>query len=369
MTGSFAESLKKSSVSDRLFVCPLDCSAQCAVFSNPDLFTSHLLHKHRITILKAREVSLFLQSYIDKSYSIACASNRPFEGISLGDPSCPSDTALRRQLQAQKLESLLAVQQIERSTTHLQPRDCLFCPERMPNLPGLFAHMFQKHAFNIGLLDNLVEVDDFLSALSGCIARKECIYCNKIFPTNCMLKRHMKAKGHFKIHPMNHAYDRHYIVNFTEPGTAWNALDLSPEDEGPLSIDNSEDCQLVQGEGATCPFDDCGKARDAAWVWEHLREVHNFDLVGIIQELELGFYEGVKIVNYIRKASNEFQCFLCGVSHDPIAEHVNLQHPVISAAMIGAEGLRVKWDNEAYLIPQCEDDALLMDLDRICNGE
>jgi hypothetical protein len=273
MTGSFAESLKKSSVSDRLFVCPLDCTTESAVFPDPDLFLRHLLQKHRITILNAKQVSLFLQSYIERCHSIAYASNKPFEGISLGDPSSPTDTSIRRQLQAQKLESLLAVQQIERSTTYLQPRDCLFCHERMPNLPDLFAHMFQKHAFNIGLLDNLVEVDDFLGALSSCIARKECIYCNKIFPTACMLKRHMKAKGHFKIHPLNHLYDRHYIVNFTEPGTACNSLDLSPEDEGPLSVDDGEDCDLVQGDKATCPFDDCGKARDAAWVWEHMRTI------------------------------------------------------------------------------------------------
>lgn len=89
----------------------------------------------------------------------------------------------------------------------------------------------------------------------------------------------------------------------------------------------------------------------------------------IIRELQLGFYEGVKIENYIRKASNEFQCFLCAATHDPIAEHGNLKHPVIDAAMIGAKEMRVKWDNEAYLIPQCEDDAFWMDLDRICSGE
>jgi len=42
----------------------------------------------------------------------------------------------------------------------------------------------------------------------------QCLYCEKVFKSNAVLRKHMRKKKHFKINSKNHIYDKFYIINY-----------------------------------------------------------------------------------------------------------------------------------------------------------
>ncbi len=121
-------------------------------------------------------------------------------------------------------------------------------------------HMFSIHGFNIGLLDNLVEVDEYLDKLRSMLNNLVCIYCEKTFKSHSVLRKHMRKKKHFKIHPHNHKYDKYYVINFTEPGKSWQMLeDEQPDlvDDEEVSSSGSTDDDFLHYLKSVCLFDDC----------------------------------------------------------------------------------------------------------------
>lgn len=105
------------------------------------------------------------------------------------DPSvCEADKEIRDSIQRQKLAEVLETQQREREKEATQPRKCLFCKivcdKRYDMVSvhnvwktyrcirsSLFRHMFAEHNFNIGLPDNIVDVNEFLNILEGKLTR------------------------------------------------------------------------------------------------------------------------------------------------------------------------------------------------------
>lgn len=58
--------------------------------------------------------------------------------------------------------------------------------------------MHDEHSLNIGLLDNLVFVREFLGDLRQKLDSLKCIYCELTFKSAIVLRKHMRKKKHFK---------------------------------------------------------------------------------------------------------------------------------------------------------------------------
>jgi hypothetical protein len=101
------------------------------------------------------------------------------EKTTIGLPTDSEDSQLRQTLQTETLKRMLETQSAERSLAlHLLSTNpkaaeapCLFCKHVMPSRVALFKHMYRTHGFNIGLLDNLVNVQEFLTILRGKLDR------------------------------------------------------------------------------------------------------------------------------------------------------------------------------------------------------
>ena len=64
------------------------------------------------------------------------------------------------------------------------------------------------HNFSVGLPDNIVFVEEFLSLLDKKLGQNICLYCERIFKDRTVLKEHMRKKIHKKINPQNKEYDK-----------------------------------------------------------------------------------------------------------------------------------------------------------------
>ncbi|XP_076743074.1 zinc finger protein 277-like [Maylandia zebra] len=90
-----------------------------------------------------------------------------------------------------------------------------------------------------------------------------------------------------------------------------------------------------------------------------MKEAHGFDLHLLKTELNLKFYQQVKLVNFIRRQIHQSHCYGCTRMFDCRADA--LRH-------IAAEGHVMKlpemsaWDQPQYYFPTYENDALLCTL-------
>lgn len=170
----------------------------------------------------------------------------------LGDALCLEDSAIRFTLYRRTLEAMLTRQAQERQhdMTVGQGKNkelCLFCPKEFDTChTALFQHMFQVHGLNIGLPDNLVMRRDFIAALRRRLngddaspalhvssadadpaeldeeGRFTCLYCSGRFTEAATLRRHMRKKGHVKVHPKDGTFDKYYMINYLEPAKRWS---------------------------------------------------------------------------------------------------------------------------------------------------
>ena len=202
------DAIRKSPAVDSLFFCPLSTCSLIGPIYEPSTFICHLREEHSVEILNPASVIPYLQRYVDHYLS------EGYFQYNHGPLTLSCDEPLRRRLHQEKLCLILSIQEKERGFDHLQSKKCLFCSVLCGTKAALFKHMFDGHGFNIGLLDNLVEVDEFLDLLDRKLKRLECLFCQKIFKSHAVLRRHMRKKKHFKIHPKNHIYDKYYVINF-----------------------------------------------------------------------------------------------------------------------------------------------------------
>jgi hypothetical protein len=211
-----------------VFHCPLsNCPPDTIPMTNPHVVLDHLETAHKITIKKPDQCMPFLDVYISElgkrfeeirtavifPNQVGCMTH-----INIDPDTNPVDKQLRLELQRRKLNEVLDIQERERQIDSLVPRQCIFCRFQADNRHTLFKHFFNDHSFNIGLPDNLVEVDEFLDAMRAKLERLQCLYCERTFKTSAVLRSHMRKKKHFKINPRNQSYDRFYVINYLEPG-------------------------------------------------------------------------------------------------------------------------------------------------------
>ncbi|KAI8925209.1 hypothetical protein BC831DRAFT_401417 [Entophlyctis helioformis] len=263
------------------------------------------------------------------------------------------DDAVRARFRQETLEAVLRAQERERRDEAQLARQCLFCRHVLSNRADLFQHMFEEHSFSIGLPDNLVHVGDFLDTLQRHLTAMECLYCERTFKSNIVLRKHMRKKKHFKINPRNQYYDRYYIINYAEP----DATALRDEEE-PQEHDDWEDWNDTDAEEPTmCLFDETvhPSPEDAH---EHMKQTHSFDLRSIARDHRLRFHDVIRLINYIRSRTCQTTCFSCAAvfdTMDDLGRHVTdrdcgLGIPPKSDAL---------WTDPQLLVPLYENDPLL----------
>ncbi|CAG8527827.1 1434_t:CDS:2 [Ambispora leptoticha] len=349
-------------------LCPFkNCPLEQPILNSTAL-SEHLKEQHKLVFINLQHVYMILERYleywsqkiiehgIENTGAILDKDNSFF----IIDPeTLTEDKTLRENLQLEKLNEVLQIQARERDKEAKEERKCLFCKNICQNRSILFRHMFSEHNFNIGLPDNLVNVNEFLYILDQKLTNLQCLYCEKIFTSPAVLRKHMRKKKHFKINSRNRIYDRFYIINYLEPGKNWenyeNEKYESDEDRRDDSWDDWD--EMVVPEPTMCLFcgNMCNSPKDAC---QHMKAKHRFDLLGIKHEMGLDFYKTVMLINYIRRQASFIRCMACNTSFDDLqkmTEHMERENCFSKVPDLNDP----LWKDPQYLFPAYENDPLL----------
>ncbi|KAN0000714.1 hypothetical protein ACTFIZ_001159 [Dictyostelium cf. discoideum] len=306
----------------------------------------------------------------------------------------PQDQDIRRKLQTAQLNSILEQQHSER----INPNFSCICPMCPATFKGdrssVTTHLVEQHNFNIGLSDNLVNLKELLEILKEKCDEMQCLYCEKIFKSQSVLKLHMKKKKHNRLNPTNTTYDQYYLLNYLEPGKNWEDLKKDHgdnDDDDNKYINNIDIMKQAQNENngnhQISHWDDWTEGSDneiedttfclfcethfdnSDCTFEHMRNVHNFDYDKKRKSWNLDYYESIKLLNFIRRCVSEMICCYCGdnsfkdketfFSHLHINQHehcdVIKENPV--------------WKDAQYLFPTYENDNILTNFEEFDESE
>jgi len=282
------------------------------------------------------------------------------------------DKELRKQLQMDRLEFVLEVQEEERRSDQFS-RGCLFCRQEYTSAADLLSHMAFDHNFNIGQADNLVFIPEFLDKIEAQLEELVCLYCEKLFKSREVLKEHMRKKMHKKLNPKNKEWDKYYLVNYLESGKTWQDFSREEseayraEEEPPSAWDDTEREDNEDSEwndwrddlgGAVCLFCPVNYP-DISELVEHMNLIHGFDFLKLKQDLNLNFYQQVKMINFIRRSVHLNTCIGCG---ERFADQESLlSHMTWSSHH--TPGSSADWDQPQYYFPTYENDNLLCGLE------
>jgi len=271
----------------------------------------------------------------------------------------PEDKQLRLQLQMDRLERVLRIHEEENNSTEFH-RTCLFCRQEFDRHADLFDHMAFDHNFSVGQPANLVFVNKFLDLLQEKLSNLVCLFCEKIFKSRDVLKEHMRKKGHKRLNPQNKEYDVFYIVNYLEFGRTWEDISRDPaEDEITSGFHVEKDDNHEWGNWrdnlgkVICLFCVASYSHNTD-LFNHMVQIHGFDFVKLKQEMELTFYQQMKLINYIRRCVHLNSCLGCNVvleSREKLMEHLSWANHFNPAAEV--------WNQSQFLFPTYENDNLL----------
>ncbi|TNN57478.1 Zinc finger protein 277 [Liparis tanakae] len=236
----------------------------------------------------------------------------------------------------------------------------MFCSEEFSgNRAALLNHMAREHSFSIGLPDNIVYCQQLLDTLQAKMDSLQCLYCEKTFRDKTTLKDHMRKKAHRRINASNSLYDRFYVINYLELGKSWE--EVQSEDDRELLEDEGEDDWSdwrARPVCSVCLFCD-DQSETMEQIYSHMKEVHGFDLHHLRTELNLHFYQQVKLVNYIRRELHQRRCYGCQERFESRAEvldHLQVKGHVMTLPDAAT------WNQPQYYFPTYENDALLCSL-------
>ena len=325
-----------------ILYCPVDGCESETPLKEATALLEHLKSCHSIKIHEPSGVEPFLGQYLEK-YTLK-------EGITLGSESDQEDHKIRQSLHLKMLNGLLETQQMERNTIYKASRMCLFCSVLCPNLPELFSHMFQDHRFNIGLLDNLIFVETFLSELEEMNKfKKQCIFCMEVFRSGTCLRKHLKSKNHLKINGKDERWDRFYLVNYVNL-VKGGAISLSSNNNEEVFIDDEvdgwDDLTDEIDAKTQCLFCD-GISVDPEDCFVHMEKEHGFNLKAIQKRHKLSFYDTMKLLNYLRNCQrHEKKPFGEESDSNPSFESDEIPDPKL-------------WNRPEFYFPVYEEDPLL----------
>uniref|UniRef100_A0A8D3CVW9 Zinc finger protein 277 n=1 Tax=Scophthalmus maximus TaxID=52904 RepID=A0A8D3CVW9_SCOMX len=363
---------RSSSRSELLLLC-LFCSESSGL-PQKDVFLKHLLLEHKVVIADVKLIAdlpkyllywkgRFLEQPVTDFCSvIKTNSTGPVEKQENYFLLCdilPEDRILRENLQQKRLEEVLEQQQQERDDGSFQ-RLCMFCSDEFTgNRSSLLNHMAREHSFSIGLPDNIVFCDDFLDTLQSKLDNLQCLYCEKTFRDKTTLKDHMRKKAHRRINANNREYDRFYVINYLELGKTWE--EVQSEDDRELVDDGADDDWSdwqAHPVSAVCLFCE-HQSETMDQIYSHMKDIHDFDLHKLRTELNLRFYQQVKLVNFIRRQIHQSRCYGCHQRFESRADV--LRHIVAEGHVMQLPDVST-WDQPQYYFPTYENDALLCTL-------
>ncbi|KAK9722352.1 hypothetical protein K7432_002740 [Basidiobolus ranarum] len=352
-----------------LVLCPFhDCPSDARPFTDPAALKQHLKEQHKLVFRHLTHMYIALDKYLtfwakkvqEEDFETQAKKETTEEGdIYTIDPVFSQiDKEKRDEIQREKLNEILRTQDKERHEDCLKSRKCLFCKNVCENRTKLFKHMFGEHNFNIGLPDNLVDVDEFLDILEGKLNQLQCLYCEKIFTSPAVLRKHMRKKKHFKISARNRMYDRFYVINYLEPGKNWETFENEKYDSEEDRRDDSwADWDEKDPEQTMCLFDD-HVAPSPKEACEHMVEAHGFDLKAIQEQYHLDFYKTIALINYIRHKTANNTCMGCNVSFETLKEMTEHMEQNSCFQKVPAADSDI-WKDPQYLFPTYENDPLL----------
>ncbi|KAJ1832354.1 hypothetical protein LPJ73_008003, partial [Coemansia sp. RSA 2703] len=343
---------------------PVPVCVRCSLCADRPVLASagdvagHMRETHGLVFRKLGHMALSMQAYVDAWAQLL--AEEPAVGVITVDPEThEKDKAIRERVHREALDAVLAQQAVERRGVALEPRKCLFCRQQCETRAVLFRHAYREHSFNIGLPDNLVQVDEFLHILESKLAAQQCLYCEKTFTSPAVLRKHMRKKKHFKISAHNRLYDRFYVVNYAEPGRSWEEIEAEV-DEDASEADEWAGWEEDRALPALALFDrhECPSSEAC---WAYMREQCGFDLPSVRSAAGLDFYATVRLLNLIRLCSDAHRCFACSKQFsgtEPLVEHLRAAGP---AHMVPPEEGSKAWeDGRDYLRPVVDNDPLLM---------
>ena len=210
--------------------CPLcELEFQVEEEEQRQVLLRHLLLTHSFVIAEvgmvgclASYLTYWRRKFLGSSVAAYCTTVRgevagQERDFALLSDIVPEDKELRRKLQEERLEQVLAVQEQERGDTSFL-RGCLFCRQEFTLARELLDHMAFDHNFSVGQPDNLVFVPKFLDLIEQKLEALICLHCEKVFKSREVLKEHMRKKQHKQLNPRNKVWDQFYLVNYLEFG-------------------------------------------------------------------------------------------------------------------------------------------------------
>lgn len=273
----------------------------------------------------------------------------------------PEEKELRQKLNIFKLEKVIKQLELERNDQDYE-RTCLFCNAMIgPNRSNLIYHMSQEHNFNIGNPDNIVFFDEFYYKLKERFDKFQCLFCEKVFYNNQVLREHMRKKMHKSIDPKNKEFDKFYIINYLEYSKVWKDIKSERDTEDKEFLNDSETIEDWTDPVQTyyCLFCD-NSFENENEIFDHMINKHQFDLNEINSSNQLSFYNQVKLVNYIRRQVYSKQCFICKKQTNSMEElRTHLKENDHIKQFPDCE----HWDQPEFYFSTFEDDSLLCLLD------
>lgn len=265
---------------------------------------------------------------------------------------------------------------------------CPVCAKFSGDRIQIFSHLLTRHGLNCGHPNGIVNAHELIATIRSKFDSLICLYCEGTFPSQAVLRKHMKHRKHYRISRVNSAYDQFYLSNYhpknqcenyTHPSylqhktefLSSNSSSSISEDEGEYECPNGDDDD-DDDEADNVTFDDftsptptkclfCPVTCDEPLLlMGHCEKVHEFVFEDIIKVLSLDFYGGIKFVNYVRSCVNENKCIFCdfkGSTNTELQEHFNLsKHLNLS---LFTENPAHPWDDDKYLIPENCNDPIL----------
>ncbi|KAG0003276.1 hypothetical protein BGZ79_001252 [Entomortierella chlamydospora] len=312
---------------------------------------AHLKEAHKIAFKNIHHMFILLERYLNHwaeeieakgIENVAVKENVDDDYYTIDPTVSAADRTLRDEIQREKLNEILKVQEKERNEDAKLKRKTI-----------LFKHMFAEHNFNIGLPDNLVNVNEFLDMLEAKLTSLQCLYCEKTFTSPAVLRKHMRKKKHFKISARNRLYDQFYVINYLEPGKNWENFEHDRYDSDDDRRDDSwaDWDDALEEEKTKCLFEDAyfNSAQSAR---DHMQESHGFDLEGERHRLGLDFYQTITLINYIRRQT---------MLDDEEEEDWLVRHLKESGCGARVPSMDADfWKDAQFLLPMLENDPLLM---------
>ncbi|XP_055912948.1 zinc finger protein 277 [Eupeodes corollae] len=380
---------------DHLNCLKCDTSFEFTLDKGKDDYLAHLFRTHRLVIADVDDIAdlhgyltFWIDKFKDHSLEEYCTTmlldQLPDGTISKNEKYyllsdiLPQDFELRKRLHQLRLEKALAKHQFERTDREFS-KECLYCRDVIHGLRSEFLeHLFTKHFLQLGKPENLVYVDELLEKVQSSLENLICLYCEKVFKDRVTLKEHMRKKGHKRINPNNHAYDRFFLINYrTEKPKHTKSLEQSRRNairQQRQQKDSKEDSKLdntiLSSEDSdsdwfewdsdklpiACLF--CPKTDpDLQALKKHMLEEHQLNFEEATRSLN--FYQKVKAINYVRRQIHILRCVTCNCrceTTEQLLEHM-------SGDKHYSLGTRTQWDKPEFFFPTFEDDGLLCVLD------